>query len=225
MTKKRFCAFALLLGYVVAALGVLCLVMFSGCGPMPAPAPAPPPISRPPIVKPPLPPPAPAPAPLISVAQQLLIAHNQQRANAGLAPLTINPKLQLAAQQHSDYQAKVKQMAHEGIGDGTPFTRMQADGYQFSSAGENIAWNQQTVAAVMTAWMNSAGHKANILGPYKEVGLAVAYNPGPYWTVDFGTSMNRSLGEIQILTTTAPVVTRAANSAASSTTTTTPGVR
>ena len=116
-------------------------------------------------------------------------------------------------------------MAHEGIGDGTPFTRMQADGYSFRTAGENIAWNQQTVAAVMTTWMNVPGHRANILGNYTQVGLAVTYNPGPYWTVDFGTPMNRGLGEIYMISSTAPVETRGADSAASSTSTTSLGDR
>ena len=206
MTKKT-CAIVLLVGMFAFAFGFL----FVGCGPLPAPAP----VVNPPIVKPPLPPPA--PAPLISVAQQLLIAHNYQRAAEGLPPLTIDPRLQAAAQQHSDFQAKVHQMAHEGIGDGDPFTRMKNDGYQFSNAGENIAWNQPTVAAVMTTWMESPGHKANILGKYTQVGLAVAYGPGPYWTVDFGTPLARGL-TMPATPYTGRVATYGANSAASSTT-------
>ena len=209
MTTKRFCTYALLLGWLAAAFGIL----FVGYNQGPATL-----RMGPPIRKPPLPPPGPAPTPL---ATQLLDAHNQQRAAHGLAPLTIDPKLQASAQGHSDFQAKVKKMAHQGIGDGTPFTRMQADGYSFSSAGENIAWNQQTVKAVMTAWMSDPGHRANILGNYKEVGLAVTDR---YWTVDFGTPWNLGVA-IQVLNTTAPVETHDADSAASSTSTTTLGDR
>ncbi|MBM0239775.1 CAP domain-containing protein [Micromonospora sp. ATA32] len=61
-------------------------------------------------------------------------------------------------------------------------------GYAWRSYGENVAWNQKTPAAVMDAWMNSPGHRANILNcGFTEIGVGIATSNGPYWTQDFGT--------------------------------------
>ena len=85
--------------------------------------------------------------------------------------------------------ARRGKLAHQGIGDGSPWDRIAATGYPMAAGGENIAWNQQDVAAVMRAWIGSSGHRANIVGRYTEFGGAVAYGPrnDPYWSVSFAS--------------------------------------
>lgn len=123
---------------------------------------------------------------LAGIPQQLLAAHNQARGSK--RPLVLHPQLQQAAQSHADFMAKRGKMAHFGIGDGDPWTRITAAGYRYSSASENAAWNQQDVATVMSDWMSSPGHRANILGAYRDFGGAVAYgsNQDPFWCTVFG---------------------------------------
>lgn len=84
--------------------------------------------------------------------------------------------------------AKNNYFDHNSQDGRSPFDRMSDAGYKFSAAAENIAMGQQTPAAVMDAWMNSPGHKANILNcDYTEMGLGYAVGNGsPYWTQDFG---------------------------------------
>jgi hypothetical protein len=80
-------------------------------------------------------------------------------------------------------------MCHEGCGDGTPWDRIKATGYKYTTAGENVASGQQTSSEVMDAWMHSAGHKANILNKgYTDIGVAFAPAGlyGTSWTQVFG---------------------------------------
>lgn len=76
-------------------------------------------------------------------------------------------------------------------------SRIQSTGYNPQAVSENIAWGYTTPASVVSAWMNSAGHRANILGNYKDVGcdyldsLKGSYK-GMYWTCDFGRSFSSS---------------------------------
>jgi uncharacterized protein YkwD len=116
---------------------------------------------------------------------------NQARAVEGLPALCTNKKLQEAAQQHSNDQAKHDFMDHTGT-DGTSMNeRVTQVGYDWSSVAENVAAGQVDVDAVMEAWMNSPGHRENILGDYTMLGCAYAYNADTtyqhYWTQDFGT--------------------------------------
>ncbi|MEU4479514.1 CAP domain-containing protein [Micromonospora sp. NPDC023966] len=113
---------------------------------------------------------------------------NQERAKAGCKALTIDDKLMLAAQRHSQDQADHKTMSHDGSDGSDVGDRLDRVGYAWRSYGENVAWNQQSPAAVMDAWMNSSGHRANILNcSFTEIGVGVARSNGPYWTQDFGT--------------------------------------
>ncbi len=81
-----------------------------------------------------------------------------------------------------------KYFAHNSPTYGSPFQMMQKFGLRFSAAGENIAYGQRTAAEVMQTWMNSAGHRANILSQaYTNIGIGVAKaaNGTLYWTQMF----------------------------------------
>jgi uncharacterized protein YkwD len=154
--------------------------------PVPTPAPTPPPVPPPAPPSPPAPPPVPTP---LDVPAALLAAHNDRRHEAGLPALTASVPLQMAAQSHADRMAQVGQMAHSGIGDGDLAARLRGVDYRFRSAGENVAWGQRDVAAVVGSWMNSPGHRANILGNFSQAGMAVSAGAGgsKYWCCCFGT--------------------------------------
>ena len=75
--------------------------------------------------------------------------------------------------------------AHESPTYGSPFQMMQSFGISYRTAGENIAYGQQTPQAVVDAWMNSSGHRANILNSsYTQIGVGF-YANGYYWTQMF----------------------------------------
>ncbi|TVY01104.1 CAP domain-containing protein [Cohnella terricola] len=117
-------------------------------------------------------------------AAQVVTLVNQERAKAGLGALnTSNATLTKMALD------KAKDMYNKGYFDhnsptyGSPFDMMKQYGINYSYAGENIAKGQRTPQEVMTAWMNSPGHRANILNPnYKTIG--VAYYNG-VWVQEF----------------------------------------
>lgn len=120
--------------------------------------------------------------------QQVVTLVNQERAKAGCKALSVDSKLTLAAQRHSQDQADHKKMSHDGSDGSDVGARLDRAGYAWRAYGENVAWNQQSPAAVMDAWMNSPGHRANILNcSFTEIGVGVARSNGPYWTQDFGT--------------------------------------
>lgn len=81
-------------------------------------------------------------------------------------------------------------MAHSGSDGSTVASRAAAQGFHYTSVGENVAAGQASVAAVMDSWMNSPGHRANILNPaYRFFGPGYAYNSKAtychYWTQNF----------------------------------------
>ena len=80
--------------------------------------------------------------------------------------------------------------SHTSLDGRSPWQRMEAQGYTAGS-GENIAAGYSTPASVMTAWMNSSGHRANILNCSSKaigVGIGKGGSYGTYWTQDFGYS-------------------------------------
>ncbi|CAI5714024.1 unnamed protein product [Peronospora destructor] len=117
---------------------------------------------------------------------------NLERGAQGLPLLCTNKKLQLAAQGHSDDQAANNFMNHNGSNDSTPAERVSAAGYDWRGVAENVAAGQVDVTEVMDAWMNSEGHRRNILGDYTMLGSAYTYTlDGRYnhfWTQNFGRS-------------------------------------
>lgn len=114
---------------------------------------------------------------------------NKERAAAGCGPLATNAKLSTAARTYSDTMARSGVMSHTGPDGSTMAGRVEAAGYQWSRLGENIARGQADADAVMNAWMNSSGHRANILNcDFREIGIGVHKGDGgPWWTQDFGT--------------------------------------
>ncbi|SCG69747.1 CAP domain-containing protein [Micromonospora coxensis] len=121
-----------------------------------------------------------------SQAQQVVDLVNAERAKAGCGKLGIDDKLMTAAQRHSQDQADHQNMSHTGSDGSDAGDRLDRVGYAWRTYGENVAWNQKTPAAVMDAWMNSPGHRANILNcAFTEIGVGVASSNGPYWTQVF----------------------------------------
>ncbi|AQT71267.1 MULTISPECIES: CAP domain-containing protein [Streptomyces] len=113
---------------------------------------------------------------------------NKERAAAGCGALTSNAKLSAAARAYSDTMARAGVMSHTGPDGSTMTSRVEAAGYKWSTLGENIARGQADADAVMKAWMNSSGHRANILNcAFKEIGIGVHKGDGgPWWTQNFG---------------------------------------
>lgn len=116
-------------------------------------------------------------------------AHNKERAAEKLAPLTLDESLTRAARAHAEDMAEHEEMTHEGSDGSKPAERVKKVGYRYVKTGENVAEGQRSVAAVMRSWMNSPGHKRNILGEYSQMGAAMVEGADgqPYWCVVFGT--------------------------------------
>ncbi|GAU69243.1 hypothetical protein SSP35_11_00620 [Streptomyces sp. NBRC 110611] len=134
-------------------------------------------------------PPASAEDHLAVAARQVVELVNGERAGHGCPPVRPDDALRQAAQRHADDMAARGFFAHTGP-DGTgPGQRITAAGYSWSVYGENIAVAWPTPAAVMKAWMNSPGHRANILNcDLAEVGVGITFGTGgPWWVQDFAT--------------------------------------
>lgn len=113
---------------------------------------------------------------------------NKERAAAGLPALTVNAKLsQVAAKKAMDMRDK-NYFSHTSPTYGSPFDMMKQFGITYRSAGENIAKGQKTPQSVMNGWMNSQGHKANILSEkYTEIGVGYVTDSkgNTYWVQMF----------------------------------------
>jgi len=125
-------------------------------------------------------------APPPSPQQQVVSQTNQRRAERGLPALSVNSRLTTAAQQHSADQANRNHMTHTGSDGSNAGQRITAQGYRWSAWAENVAAGQRDATAVMDAWMNSSGHRANILSTkVTQIGVGLAYSSDntPYWTM------------------------------------------
>ncbi|MER5349183.1 CAP domain-containing protein, partial [Kitasatospora sp. NPDC002551] len=122
-----------------------------------------------------------------SFAQQVVDLVNVRRAQAGCGPLIAEPRLTTAAQFHSDDMANRGFFDHASPEGRHADQRIEAAGYRWSTWGENIARGQKDPAAVMESWMNSPGHRANILNcSFKQIGVGVRTGSGgPWWTQVF----------------------------------------
>jgi uncharacterized protein YkwD len=107
-------------------------------------------------------------------AQELLVLTNLKRQDAGLSPLVMNEQLGQAAQSKGQYMFAHDFWAHNAPDGTTPWFFVKQSGYEYTFAGENLARGFTTSGDVVNAWMDSPGHKANMLSPnYKEIGFAV----------------------------------------------------
>lgn len=141
------------------------------------------------------PPRAPVAAPVTGNApwaDEMLASINAQRATAGAGPLQLCASLVRAAADHTADQAAHDLMTHTGSDGSTMVIRVERAGYTgWSAAAENVAAGYQTVADVMNGWMNSTGHRTNLLNPaYTDVGVGQVPSAGGtvYWTQVFGRS-------------------------------------
>ena len=117
--------------------------------------------------------------------QEVVRLVNAQRAQNGLKPLAEHWELSRVARYKSADMAGKRYFSHESPTYGSPYQMMRSLGISFRSAGENIAYGQRTPAAVVGAWMNSSGHRANILNSsYTHIGVGY-HEAGNYWTQMF----------------------------------------
>ncbi len=127
---------------------------------------------------PPSPPVPPLPAPA-----DLLEAHNRERERAGSPPLRLDSRLETAAGKHATWMARTDRLSHTETDGSEAWDRALAEGYKWKNVGENIA-DAPDLKTVMDMWMNSRGHRANILSKdYRDAGFA---RNGRYWCVVFG---------------------------------------
>ncbi len=110
---------------------------------------------------------------------------NAERAKYGLSALKHNWELSRVARYKSQDMKDNRYFSHTSPVYGTPFQMMKNFGISYRTAGENIARGQATPEAVVNAWMNSAGHRANILNAsFTEIGVGYVAS-GRYWTQMF----------------------------------------
>jgi uncharacterized protein YkwD len=126
----------------------------------------------------------------------ILCLLNGERTSRGLRRVHLNHKLSVAAKRHSRDMVKRRYFDHTSPSGSTFTGRVSSAGYRFRSLGENIAWGSGSLAtprSIMRSWMNSPGHRANILrGKFREIGIGVAtgtpvgISGGAVYTTEFG---------------------------------------
>ncbi|MBQ6945701.1 MAG: hypothetical protein IJN43_15475 [Ruminococcus sp.] len=125
---------------------------------------------------------------LAEYAKQVAILVNRERSSYGLQPVKYSPLLSEAANVRSSELRK--NFSHTRPNGTSCFTVLKEFDISYFSAAENIAYGQRTPEIVMNAWMNSSGHRANILSKNVEyIGVGVVYSNGIYyWTQLFASS-------------------------------------
>lgn len=121
---------------------------------------------------------------------QVLEIVNEERTANGCDPVVMNNQLAEAARLHSQDQGEHTNMSHTGS-DGSDFVERAREAGYASPIGENVAMGYPTAAAVMDGWMNSSGHRANILNCDAKamgVGVATGADGRLYWTQVFGST-------------------------------------
>lgn len=125
---------------------------------------------------------------VVAIETEVVRLVNVERSKAGLMALKQNWQLSRVSRYKSQDMIDKNYFSHESPTYGSPFKMMETFGLKFSSAGENIAMGQRTAAEVVKGWMNSSGHRANILNPsYAEIGVGLAKTKSGvcYWTQMF----------------------------------------
>ncbi len=126
------------------------------------------------------------------LAAQVVVLANAERANAGVAALTVNPTLQAVAEAYAEQMVTQGFIGHTDPAGNSIDDRVTAAGYSWIAVGENLAYGPCTAEDAINGWMNSEGHRANILNAvFTETGVG-AY-PGPdypmYWVHVFATPL------------------------------------
>jgi uncharacterized YkwD family protein len=124
----------------------------------------------------------------LSYEQKVVQLVNVERQKAGLQPLTLDSEISNVARTKSKDMADNNYFAHQSPTYGSAGDMLTKFGIRWSAWGENIASGQRTPESVVTAWMNSEGHRANIMSPnFSRIGVGYATNSSgtPYWTQVF----------------------------------------
>lgn len=124
----------------------------------------------------------------VDFVKRVLELVNEERAKEGAKPLALDNNLCAVAAMHSEDMVARNFFSHENPDGASPFDRMKAYGIRFMAAAENIAAGQTTPEQVMDSWMNSSGHRKNILNnAYGKIGIGIAMGGGYgiYWTQCF----------------------------------------
>jgi len=132
-------------------------------------------------------------SPLEKARIELLNLHNKERKKKKLAELTMNDKLESAAQQYAEFMAESGKFGHNE--QGTPEERIKAAGYEAMAGGENLAWGLPNAGRVVREWMKSDVHRDNILmEDFAEVGFGIAPNAKGelYWVTNFGAPKEKA---------------------------------
>jgi len=117
--------------------------------------------------------------------QQVVDLTNQERAKQGLPALKVDLELSKVAREKSSDMQKNNYFSHTSPTYGSPFDMMKQFGISYKTAGENIAKGQRTPQEVVNAWMNSSGHRQNILSSnFTHIGVGHVAE-GNYWTQQF----------------------------------------
>lgn len=152
-----------------STLIAIILLAFVGCNPRTNPDPPTPPVDPP------------------TDNEELLRLHELHNQERGGNYLEMNDKLMVAAQKHAMWMAEKGRMSHTGAGGSSFWDRITAEGYRGMGGGENVAYGYSSPESVMNGWMNSRGHRNNILNDrWEEVGYGVAYSGSNlYWCTVF----------------------------------------
>lgn len=113
----------------------------------------------------------------VSMEEEIINLVNQERKKNNLNPLIKNWQLSRTARIKSEDMATNNYFSHTSPTYGSPFNMLTDFNIKYQAAAENIAYGQTSAEEVMNSWMNSSGHRANILNPnYNQIGVGVARN-------------------------------------------------
>jgi uncharacterized protein YkwD len=119
-----------------------------------------------------------------------LAAINTERAQRGMAALTPDPRLTEAALTHACDSAARNRMGHQGSDGSDLGDRVKREGYRYRAIAENVAAGYRTPTSVVEGWMNSSGHRRNILTRNARdvgLGIATARDGTLHWVLNLGT--------------------------------------